>query len=61
MFPVLLHADFVGDDHSFKARVFELADEHGVDFVSDFFAHAEVTMIRWTHGDPVDAYKFEAL
>jgi len=27
--------------------VFQLSDEHGIDFVSDFFAHAEVTMIRW--------------
>jgi hypothetical protein len=50
---VLLHANFVGDDHAFEARVFEFSDKHGIDFVSDFFAHTQVTMIRWTHGNPV--------
>ena len=35
---VRLHADFADADVSFKAGVFQFADEHGVQFVSDFFA-----------------------
>jgi hypothetical protein len=50
MLHVLLHANLVGDNHALETRVFELSDEHGVDFVGDFFADTFVTVIDGGHG-----------
>jgi len=40
-----LHADFADADIAFEARVFEFAGKHGIDFVSDFFAYAFVSVM----------------
>jgi len=50
MLHVLLHANFIDNHISFEPWILQLADKHRVDLVSDFFAHTQVTMIRWTHG-----------
>ena len=49
---IRLHAHFADHHHAFKARIFQLSREHGVDFVSDFLAHPFVTVIGWTHFRP---------
>jgi hypothetical protein len=40
MLHVRLNADFADANVAFEARVFQLADEHGVEFVGDFLADA---------------------
>jgi hypothetical protein len=47
-----LHAHFTDHHHAFEPWIFQLSGQHGVDFVRDFFAHAFVTVIGWTHRCP---------
>ena len=53
MLHIRLDAHFADHHHAFQSWIFELAREHGVDFVRDLFAHAFVTMIGRTHLHPL--------
>src|SRR5215469_17486799 len=49
MLHVWLDAHLACDHAAFEPRIFQLASQHSVDFVSDFFTHAFVTMVGCTH------------